>query len=82
MGLSRKHLPTAVDKECCRKKNDSLSVKTRPGVLEFFERDDNSRIITSKKDTITRKSIKKQRRLLLNTLQNFVYKVLPGKPFR
>jgi hypothetical protein len=38
-------------------------------VEEFLERDDNSRIKTGKKDTITKNGEKRQRRLLVDTLQ-------------
>ena len=39
-------------------------------IKAFLERDDNSRITTGKKDTITRNGIKQQRRVLCDTMLN------------
>ena len=39
-------------------------------VASFLSRDDNSRITTGKRDTITRNGEKRQRRVLLDSLQN------------
>ncbi len=51
-----------------------------PVVKAFYERDDNSRITTSKKDTITRKGEKKQRRLLMYTLSDLHKKFAVENP--
>jgi DNA polymerase sigma len=53
-----------------RKQYRSKSIRARPDMLSFYERDDNSRIATSRSDTITRKGLKKQRRLLQDPLLN------------
>ena len=37
---------------------------------QFFERDDNSRLTTGKKDTVTRNKVRQQKRLLTDTLLN------------
>jgi hypothetical protein len=42
----------------------------------FFERDDNSRLTAGKKQTITRRKVKKQKRLLNDTLFNLHQKLL------
>lgn len=52
------------------KKKGSLSTRMQLTVKKFFERDDVSRIITGQKRTVTRKKIKKQKRLLNDTVQN------------
>lgn len=44
--------------------------KLKKLVVEFFEKDENSRMCPGKKDAITRKGVKKQRRLLADSLKN------------
>ena len=51
-----------------------MSIKLSKSVVEFYLRDENSRITSGKKETITRKGVKKQRRLLNESM-----KVLHGK---
>lgn len=46
----------------------------RDGVRRFFERDDVSRITTGVKQTLTLNKVKKQKRLLTDSLQNLHYK--------
>jgi hypothetical protein len=53
-----------------RKVNDT----TRKNVITFYERYDVSRMTAGKKETVTRKKIKKQRRFLLDTLTNLYLK--------
>ena len=47
-----------------------LAVKCVENVRDFLQRDSNSRITTGKRDTITQKSDKRQRRVLLDSLRN------------
>ncbi|XP_053600424.1 uncharacterized protein LOC128669545 [Plodia interpunctella] len=52
-------------------------------VLKFLESDENSRIMPGKKDTITRNQVKKQRRLLSDTLRNLFEKFISlGHPYK
>ena len=44
-----------------RKKSVSLGVRFRQRVQDFYNRDDNSRMTTGKRDTVTEKKIKKQK---------------------
>ena len=39
-------------------------------ISNFYRRDDNSRVTTGRRDTISRHGEKRQRRVLLDTLQN------------
>lgn len=52
------------------KRKDAVDDSTRQIIFEFYERDDNSRITTGKKQTVTRHKLKKQRRLLLDSMTN------------
>ena len=45
-------------------------LKLKKGVTTFLERDDNSRVMPGKKDTITRSKVKKQKHLLTDSLRN------------
>lgn len=49
-------------------------------VAHFLERDDNSRATTGKQDTITRKQVKMQKRLLSNSLKNLHLKFKVENP--
>ena len=53
-----------------RSQYKSVSYRAKPVLTAFYERDDNSRITTSKRDTLSRKGVKKQRRLLLSSLKD------------
>ena len=59
-----------------RNKKGSLSVRLRVQVRQYFEQDDVSRIITGMKQTVTKKKIKKQKRLLLVTVENIHKKLV------
>lgn len=49
---------------------NALGENTKEQIVAFYERDDNSRISTNKKDTITRKKLKKQKRFLLDSMRS------------
>ena len=51
-------------------KTTSIVGKIKKQVSAFLTRDDNSRITTSKADTVTKSKEKKQRRVLLDSLKN------------
>ena len=52
------------------KKNTILNRNVQECIMEFLERDVNTRLLPGKGDTITRKGVKKQKRILNDTLQN------------
>lgn len=54
--------------------------KLKKMIQTFYERDDNSRITTGKKDTITKNKIKMQKRLLSHTLDVLHRKLLSEHP--
>jgi len=58
------------------KKKNNLSIRICKPVREFYNRDDVSRITTGVRKTITYKKIKKQRRILNDTLMNLHLKFL------
>ena len=79
----RKMMQTAVgvsrqlgehSKSAKRSKQRSYYTKVGKTVSDFFQRDDNSRMTSGKKQTITRKKEKKQKRLLLDTIKNIFSK--------
>jgi len=53
---------------------NSVSADTVLDIQDFYVRDDNSRIAAGKKQTLTRKKIKMQKRFLLDTLINLYEK--------
>jgi len=57
-----------------KKKYHSLAARCKLNVVNFFERDDVSRIMAGKKQTVTQKKVKKQKRLLNDTLSNLYEK--------
>jgi len=61
---------TKVNKQLGRGHANALDDATKDLVQEFFERDDNSRLTSGKKQTVTKNKIKKQKRLLLDTVVN------------
>ncbi|CAC5359739.1 unnamed protein product [Mytilus coruscus] len=80
--LRKYNLKTTAYRNCGIDVRNTLKVKTslsrrmcRP-VREFYERNDVSRLSTGVKQTVTFKKIKKQRRILLDTLQNIHLKFL------
>jgi len=56
------------------RKRGTISTRLRNEVHAFFERDDNSRITTGVKQTITRNKVKRQKRLMLDTLRHLFSK--------
>ena len=61
---------TKVNKKLGRGHANALDDATKDLVQGFFERDDNSRLTSGKKQTVTKNKIKKQKRLLLDTVEN------------
>ncbi|KAL7392517.1 hypothetical protein ABVT39_025857 [Epinephelus coioides] len=59
-----------------RKLSNRLPAECKEKVKTFFLRDDVSRMITGKKQTVTQKKNKKQKRLLTDTMKNLHQKVL------
>jgi len=51
-----------------------VAERCRRDVEEFFERDDVSRILPGKQQTVTRQKLKKQKRFLNDTLANLYEK--------
>lgn len=56
------------------KRRCTISVKLKKEVHAFFERDDNSRMTTGVRQTVTRNKIKRQKRLMLDTLTHLYSK--------
>ena len=58
-------------------RNDRTNTETNVKIQEYFERDDNSRQMPGKKDTITNQQVKKQKRLLNDNMKalhaKFIY---------
>ena len=59
-----------------RFKKGSLSYRLEPKIFEFYERDDNSKITPGMKDTVTKNGVKKQRRILNDTVEKLHEKFL------
>ena len=57
-------------------RKDRKKVTVGQRVIRFLEQDINSRVMPGKKDTITRKKLKKQKRVLCDTLKNSYKKFL------
>lgn len=53
-----------------RKRNTDVTRKITEKIRQFLERDEHSKMCPGKKDYITRRKIKKQERILLDTLHN------------
>jgi hypothetical protein len=49
---------------------NNIDDETRHLIADFFTRDDNSRMTTGKKQTVTKNKVKEQKRLLLDTMSN------------
>lgn len=62
-----------------RKRNNRAVDGLMSRVRAFYSRDDVSRITTGKRQTLTRKKIKKQNRFLLDTMKNVHRKFLAGE---
>lgn len=61
-------------KKTKRVKKGNLTSRLKTKVQNFFERDDNSRATAGIKETITRRKMKKQKRILLNTIEKLFEK--------
>lgn len=59
-----------------RKESNRLPVDCKQKIKAFFLRDDVSRMTTGRKQTVTQKKIKKQKRLLTDSLKNLHHKFL------
>lgn len=55
-------------------------IEARKEVSKFLAKDESSRLTAGKKETITRKKIKKQKRLLTDTLKNLYKKFIMEHP--
>ncbi|KAJ2950774.1 hypothetical protein O0L34_g9039 [Tuta absoluta] len=65
------------------KQSNVSCAQRKKDVRQFLECDENSRIMPGKKDTITRNQVKKQRRLLSDTLRNLFEKFVSlNHPYR
>jgi hypothetical protein len=53
-----------------KKRSDVVNEELKSRVEEFYVRDDNSRMTTGKKETVTRHKVRKQKRVLLDTMGN------------
>ncbi|CAF4951139.1 unnamed protein product [Pieris macdunnoughi] len=60
-------------------RNDKTNSKLEKKVAEFFEEDCNSRLCPGKKDSITKGKIKRQKRLLQDTMKNLHTKFINTK---
>ena len=55
---------------CKRVRAPIVDKETQSLLRQFFERDENSRLTTGKKDTVTKNKVHKQKRLLTDTMLN------------
>ena len=62
------------------KHGNAVDDETATMIKEFFNRDDNSRITTGKKQTVTKNKVKEQKRLLLDTMINLHEKFCAENP--
>ena len=76
LGFSAKRWKLRNTEQLTRKKYKSVAVLCSNAVSEFFERDDVSRITSGKKQTVTFKKQKKQKRFLNDTLKNLYEKFM------
>lgn len=53
-----------------KRRSDVVDDETKQLIIQFFERDDNSRVTTGRKETVTKQKVKKQRRIMLDTMIN------------
>ncbi len=68
LGFSKKRRSVQSEDLCSTKRNPTnrFTAAFKSKVQTFFTRDDNSRITTGRKQTITRKKVKKQKRFLVD----------------
>lgn len=64
------------DKSNTLQTRSTKSKKLGPLITEFYTRDDNSRVLPGKKQTVTLRKNKKQKRILLDSLKNLHQKYL------
>lgn len=82
MKVSREKVPTILEqnKNISEKCNTIRELKTirnkKVAVIRFFENDENTRLMAGKRDVITRNKIKKQKRLLNESLGNLYKKFI------
>lgn len=81
IGLSRRLMMTNVDKRGI-KHGRAVSDEVVKAVKLFYERNDVSRMTTGRKETITKKGEKKQKRLLCDTLKTAFFKFKSETTFR
>jgi len=62
------------------KHGNAIDDETVSMIKAFFTRDDNSRITTGKKQTVTKNKVKEQKRLLLDTISNLHEKFCAENP--
>ncbi|CAL8236393.1 unnamed protein product [Boreogadus saida] len=81
LGFSNKrcHRPDARLMTYERKKSNRLPAECKQKVKAFYLRDDVSRMTTGRKQTVTQKKKKKQKRLLTDTMKNLHQKLLSEK---
>lgn len=84
LGFSRKRwrLPSKGPLAFRRQGNTRIGEKIKTCVQEYFERDDISRLTTGKSQTKTKQKTKKQKRFLVDTMQNMHRKFLAEYPER
>jgi hypothetical protein len=63
-----------------KERSDSKPPLTIKAITDFYDRDDNSRLTTGRKDTRTKNQIKKQRRILMDSVSNLYEKFLIDYP--
>ena len=80
-GMSRHSLQKPEAAEDRRHRSDRISDETKLLVSEFLLRDDNSTMKPGKKDAVTKRKCKMQKRLLCNTLFNLHLKFRSENPF-
>jgi hypothetical protein len=73
-------LPVSYRKEEAQRKVNAIDDNTKALVQAFSLRDDNSRITTGKKQTITRNKLKEQKRILLDSILNLHEKFVAENP--
>ena len=65
--------------EMCNKK---IAGAIASDVCKFLENDNSSKVVAGKKECITRKKVKKQKRILCDTLQNLYSGFLKSHPYK
>jgi len=78
LGFSKKRRSVQSEDLCTTNRNPTnrFTAAFKSKVKTFFTRDDNSRITTGRKQTITKKKVKKQKRFLADTMKNLHKKFL------